>query len=419
MISPYINVIKKRNFSLLWFGQIISQFGDRLTQMALVGLVYRFEPGSSLSLAKIFSLAIIPVFLISPVAGVYIDRWNKQKTMYLSDISRGILILAIPLIINKFHSLTLIYVLIFFSFCAGRFFIPAKMSIVPLLVSKKEIFLANSLISITAMIAAVLGFGLGGVIVEKYGVETAFYIDATTFLISGLLILFMRIKEQAVFRARDIFEIGKNAILNVKNSFLFEVKEGFRYILTAPETRYAAKILFILFAFIGSLYTTFIVFIQNTLSTVTSALGWLAVAAGAGLFIGSLIYGRFASKMQIKKTTNNSLFLAGLFLTTFVCVLHIYPNKIFAFFSCLILGIICAPLGIALNSLIHHESDNHLWGRIFSSLEVIIHLGFIIFMFLASYLAEKSNPFTIIFIISIMITFFSMINIIHSKKDSK
>ncbi|RKY38040.1 MAG: MFS transporter, partial [Candidatus Omnitrophota bacterium] len=90
MIIPYIHLLKKRNFFLLWISQIISQFGDRLTQMALIGLVYEIMPASSFSLAKVMSIPLIAVFLISPVAGVYIDRWDKQKTMYISDFLRGI-----------------------------------------------------------------------------------------------------------------------------------------------------------------------------------------------------------------------------------------------------------------------------------------------------------------------------------------
>ena len=84
----------------MWLGQIVSQFGDRLTQIALVGLVSKATMSSS-SLAVVMSLAIIPVFLISPVSGVYIDRWSKRKTMYASDALRGILILAIPFLLLK------------------------------------------------------------------------------------------------------------------------------------------------------------------------------------------------------------------------------------------------------------------------------------------------------------------------------
>ena len=116
---------------------------------------------------------------------MYVDRWNKQKTMFWSDVLRGFCIVLILPAFYYLNSLIGAYVLIFLSFCVGRFFIPAKMSIVPLLVEEDQIFLANSLVSTTAMIAAVLGLGLGGFIVEKYGIKTAFIVDALTFFISS------------------------------------------------------------------------------------------------------------------------------------------------------------------------------------------------------------------------------------------
>ena len=411
MVYSYINILKKRNFFLLWFGQVISQFGDRLTQMALIGLVYQLKPGSPLGLAKMLSLAIIPVFLISPVSGVYVDRWNKRKTMYASDFLRAIFISLIPFLFFRLDSHISVHILIFLSFCVGRFFIPAKMAMVPFLVKKEELFLANSLISITAMIAAVLGFGLGGVIVEKWGIKAAFYLDALTFFSSSLLVFLMRVREDARFKPIDIIHVGKDAIVKVKNSFIFEAKEGIRYLFNSDDTRYAAKIFFILFASIGSLYTIIIVFIQKTLSTVTSDLGWLAVAAGTGLFFGSIIYGRIGSKFPLRKSTHVFLFLSSIYLVIFTCILRIYPYGFFAFLSCMFLGILSSPIVVAVNTLIHKESDNNFWGRIFSSLEIVIHLAFIIFMFLASYLAEKISPFTIIISVGIIISLFSLFNL--------
>ncbi len=412
MFLAYFKILKRRNFFFLWLGQIISQFGDRLTQMALIGLVYNIKPYSSVSLAKIMSLAIIPVFLISPIAGVYVDRWNKRKIMYSSDLLRGGCIILIPMFFFYFHSLFFVYLLIFFSFCIGRFFIPSKMAIIPSLVKEKDIFMANSLISTTAMVAAMLGFGIGGFIVERYGVKTAFFIDALTFFISAFFILIMKTGEKKYFYPFDLFSLGKEAFSRVKRSFLYEVKEGINYLFNSRETWYATKIFFTLFSFLGALYVVFVVFIQNTLSTITLDLGILAVGGGLGLFCGTLIYGRFGRRIEIKKLINTTMILSSSYLIFFIIVLRKVPSKMFAFFSVFILGVMISPVFVAINSLIHKDSDNNLWGRIFSSLEIVIHLAFIIFMFLASYLAEIFTPFTIILGVGIIIFLFSLYNII-------
>jgi len=407
MIIRYFRILKKRNFFFLWFGQIISQFGDRLTQIALVGLVSAASK-SSAHLAVVMSMAIIPVFIISPISGVYIDRWDKRKTLYLCDLIRTVFILLIPFIFLKSHSLIPIYALIFLSFSAGRFFIPAKMAFLPKVVGKEDIFMANSLISNTATIAAVLGVGLGGVLVEKYGLVTAFGLDAATFFVSGLAIFLISVQGKGEFLAKDILDIGKNVVASVKKSFLHELKEGIGYIFKSKETKYAFKIFFFLFSYIGALYVVFIRFIQNTLSSVTKDVGFAAVGLGAGIFLGSLIYGRVAHKFSIKKVINWAVLLSSFFIIFFVVFLRAYPSTFYLVLLSFVLGTMISPAFVGVNALIHHESDENLLGRIFSGLEFTSHFGFLIAMLCASILADIMTPFTIIVTVGIIGSLFSL-----------
>ncbi|MBM3252563.1 MAG: hypothetical protein FJZ11_07305, partial [Candidatus Omnitrophica bacterium] len=62
-MARFSEILKNKNFSLLWLGQVVSQFGDRIIQMALIALVYSIAPGSTFQLAKIISFTIIPVFV--------------------------------------------------------------------------------------------------------------------------------------------------------------------------------------------------------------------------------------------------------------------------------------------------------------------------------------------------------------------
>src|SRR3569833_3034549 len=84
-----------RGFFSFWLAQLISQFGDRVHQMALVGVIAARIPGSSVELAKLLSFTIIPVFIVGPIAGVYIDRWDRKRTLFICDFIRGGLVLLI------------------------------------------------------------------------------------------------------------------------------------------------------------------------------------------------------------------------------------------------------------------------------------------------------------------------------------
>ncbi|MEW6170352.1 MAG: MFS transporter, partial [Candidatus Omnitrophota bacterium] len=108
-MAKYREILKNKNFLCLWIGQIVSQFGDRLGQMALIGFIHERYPGSAYELAKIISFTILPVFIIGPVAGAYVDRWDKRKTMFASDFIRAFLVLLIPLFLYQAKNLITLY----------------------------------------------------------------------------------------------------------------------------------------------------------------------------------------------------------------------------------------------------------------------------------------------------------------------
>ncbi|RJP29642.1 MAG: MFS transporter [Candidatus Omnitrophota bacterium] len=384
-MSKFREIINNRNFSLLCLSQIISQLGDRLGQMALIGFIYLRAPGSSVEIAKILSFTIIPVFLIGPIAGVYVDRWDRRRTLYISDLLRGLLVLAIPLFLFYLKSLIPIYIMVFLIFCVGRFFVPAKMSIIPDLVDKKDFLISNSLVNTTGMIAAVLGFGVSGILVEWLGAKSGFYLDALGFFISGSLIFFITKKSSPGI---GIKSVSKDIVEAIRKSVIQEIKEGLVYFFKSKEIRFTAWVSFALWAALGSVYVVVIVFVQKTLNSATKDLGLLIMFLGIGLFAGSLIYGRFGQKISHYKIIFISLILSGIMLMIFATTLNHFPSFFVAAILSSALGFLIAPIIIASNTIVHNASDNEMMGKIFSSLEIVMHLGFLLFMFLSSMLAE-------------------------------
>ncbi len=384
--------------------------------MAIIGLVYQKKGADTFGLAFIFFLTLLPIFLINPFAGVYIDRWDKRKIMFFSDFFRGVAMLAIGFICIHPGKQIPVYILLFLVFCAGRFFIPAKMSVIPLVASQKEIFMANSLISITATIAAMLGFGIGGLIVEWWGPQGGFFTDAISFFASSVCIGLIRIKNHSQFQPKDLLELGKN-IVSLKTSFFKELKEGLRYIITDQKTFFSVKSLSILFACIGALYVVFITFVQQTLGTGTKDLGLLVVWAGIGLFIGSLLYGKTAHYWPISKAIHSMLLFSSIFLVFFVVILRKFPSGTIACLLSFGLGALISPIVVGANSLVHKDSDTALWGRIFSTQEVIMHFFFIVAMFVSSFFAKMHSPFSIIVFVGIIIVLFSSWRLISKEKS--
>jgi MFS family permease len=408
-MSKFTKILKNRNFSLLWISQIISQLGDRLSQMALIGLVYLKAPGSTIQIAKILSFTIIPVFIIGPIAGAYVDRWDRRRIMYTCDFLRTLSVLTIPLFLFYSKNFFWIYLIIFFTFSAGRFFIPAKLSIIPELVDRQDLLIANSLVNTTGMIAAVLGFGISGVIVQLLGAKIGFYLDGLTFFISGVLIFLISKRTTATISLK---EVSKEIIAVIKKSILEDIKDGILYCLKNKGIRFTAGIIFLLWSALGAVYVVIIVFVQKTLHSATKDLGFLIVFLGIGLFLGSIIYGRFGQRLSHYKIIFASLILSGIMLVVFSLVLSNYPVFVIAAFLSVLLGLVISPIMIASNTIIHNTSANHMMGKIFSSLEIVIHLGFVSSMFLSSILAERLSHEVILITVGCIIASLGMINLI-------
>jgi len=416
-MARFREVLKNRNFFLLWSGQIVSQLGDRLGQMALIAFVYLRAPGSTLQIAKILSFTIIPVFLIGPLAGVYVDRWDRRRTMYACDFLRSLLVFTIPLFLFYTKSLGPIYLIIFISFSIGRFFVPAKLSIIPDLVDKKDLLIANSLINTSGMIAAVLGFGISGVLVEKLGAKSGFYLDSLSFLISGAFIFLIskRFAAASDFNA-DFRQVSKEIVDVIRKSVFQEVKEGILYFIRNKDIRFTAGIIFALWSALGAVYVVVIVFVQKALHSATKDLGLLVMFLGIGLFLGSLIYGKFGQRISHYKIIFACLVASGIMLVIFALGIYYYPNFIIAASLALCLGLIISPIMIASNTIIHNVSDNEMLGKIFSSLEIVMHLGFLLFMFISSMLAERFSHVAILVVVGILLSLLGVASLVLNRK---
>ena len=125
-------LLRTRNFGLLFSGQVVSQIGDGMNKVALLWFVYELT-GSAFKMAVIGLLQTIPPLVFGPLIGVYLDRMKKKPIMIWVDLARAGLVLLIPLL-YAMEALTLerLYVLVFATSIVSTVFGPALASAVPL-----------------------------------------------------------------------------------------------------------------------------------------------------------------------------------------------------------------------------------------------------------------------------------------------
>jgi len=405
---------KNRQFMRLWWAQLISQFGDRINQMALVGLIAERTPGSAFNLAKLLSFTIFPVFIVGPIAGAFIDRWDRRRTLFVCDILRGLLVLTIPFVFIYRDSMVPIYIVVFLIFCCSRFYIPAKMSIIPDLVPQENLLMANSLITTTGMIAFVLGVALGGILVENLGARGGFIADAFTFFISGALIISIAKDFRFRIQGADFIERSKE-ILRLEKSIMAEVKEGWQYLVRQRDIRFVTNMFFTLLAAAGAVYVVIIVFIQQRFDSITRDLSILAVCLGIGLFLGALAYGRWGRKFPWYKTIFTCLIGGGAMMALFALIVQQYANLWAAAALSLCLGLIIGPIFIASNTIVHLVSDEYMRGKVFAALEIVMHFAFLSAMLISAFLSEYISRAWILMGVGGLFTLVGMIGLIRYK----
>ncbi len=217
---PYVRLALNGSFSALWAGQLISLFGDRLNQLALVAVVAT-ATGSTFATGLVFFAAMLPNLLLSPIAGTFVDRWDHKEVMVVSDILRAAIMLVIP--IAAVTNIVLVYPLIFLATSVSVFFRPARVAILPQIVPERDLLSANSALWVGETLADVIGYPLAGIFVALLAssVPIAFWFDSATYLASAALLA--TIVVQARSRTKDD-EAAQG------EGFLAEMKAGWQFL---------------------------------------------------------------------------------------------------------------------------------------------------------------------------------------------
>src|SRR5947209_742416 len=157
-----LSILRNRDFVLLWVGLLASSVGDWINYVAMASLVYQ-QTNSALALAALRLFHIVPILLIAPVAGVFVDRWSRKWTLVITPLIAGVA--AVSLVI--FHPVFMVFVVYGAITIALIFFNPARSATLPNIVSADDLVPANSLTQITSTASIVLGGLTGGLVVTQ------------------------------------------------------------------------------------------------------------------------------------------------------------------------------------------------------------------------------------------------------------
>lgn len=179
-------VSHNRDFRYLWFGQIVSLFGDWFNLIASAALIAQLTQ-SGLAVGGLFVIRMLAQFVGTQFGGVAADRYNRKSLLILTDLARAAVVLGF-LLVRGPGQVWLLYTLTSILMAISGVFFPTRTAMLADITTKREIGAANALTASTWSVMLAVGSGLGGIAAGEWGIYQAFAIDAVSFLASALLI---------------------------------------------------------------------------------------------------------------------------------------------------------------------------------------------------------------------------------------
>ena len=301
-LSFMVRALRHRNYRLFFAGQTVSLIGTWMTRIATSWLVYRLTR-SALLLGLVGFAGQIPSFLLAPLAGVLVDRWNRHRLLIVTQVlamvqSAALAALALTGVINIWHVL----LLSLFQGGINAFDMPARQAFVVEMVDKRE-DLANAIALNSSMVnaARLLGPSIGGVLIAAVGEGWCFALDAASYLAVIASLLLMQVAPRPRPAARGV-------------RMLAELRAGWAYVAGSPAIR-SMLLLLALVSLVGMPYTVLMPVMASTvLHGGPNTLGFLMAASGVGALGGAVFLANRRTVLGLGRVipTMAGLFGAGL-----------------------------------------------------------------------------------------------------------
>jgi MFS family permease len=394
----FVDVLRNANFRNLWLGQIVSQIGDYFAFLALTVVVSGFSnttEGTVLAVSGLLISFSLPRLLFGLLAGVFVDRWDRRRTMLVSDLVRVVLALfMIPAFLAA--SLPAIFALAFLMSTVGTLFGPAKTALIPRLVSKEQLLSANALSQTSQMLATMIGPALAGFTLATAGEGNewvALVVDSATFLVSAFTIWLIRmpgtakapdakldvqVSEGGAYAAEQL-DSSSSAISKVWQ----ELKVGLKALVFNGVIGMVAIVMSITMLGVGAINVLWVVFLKTEFGYEGPELAWrlslLDIVFSVGMVAASVVVGNLLSGLAPKWLIVVSLVGAG----APIAVFGFLPDYWWLLGASTVMGIFVAPINTGVSTLIQIVTPNRMLGRVGGGIGTVSETSSILSMSLA------------------------------------
>ncbi len=391
------NTVWNKNFFLLWQGQLVSAIGDVFYEIALGFWVFA-TTGSSALMGTLMATSMIPRLIISPFAGVLVDRSDRKWLIVFMDLVRGILIVIVAIFafLNLLKIWMVFLIGIILGICAA-FFNPAAQSSIPDIIPKEKIIQGNSLFSLIYTGSSIVGSASGGLIYTILGAPIMFLINGLSYLFSAFTEIFIKIP-----KIRHESE---------KLNYFQDLKEGFNYVWGNN----AIKLVFFNATFLNFFFmigfVLMIPFFKSNDYLGEKLYGYVMAMMSSGMFAGYFLM----STIKIKDSKKYPFFLLNAFIFGFLMV--IFPtlkNGYLMLPVVFIIGFGNSVINSIVNAIMSIIVPQNKRGKIYSLLTTISGGLSPLGMAIGGLLGEII-PYKVVMIFSFTLAFLGIIPILITK----
>lgn len=372
-LKKMFRAFKYRNFRLFFPGLAVSQIGIWIQNIAISWLVYDLTK-SPYTMGTVMFFNAIPLVIVTPFAGVIVDKFSRHKLLYLVQILFALQAFLITVFTMTGHiNIPVIIALGIFLNIIASIDAPLRQSTFVLLVDdEKDLPNAISLNASCFNVARFVGPAIGGLLIAYTNVGICFLINFLCILPNIFLVKMMRIRDK------------KSE--TVKNETILEgLKEGFSYTLKNPPI-FVSQLFLAVFCFVLLSYPMLMpIYTSDVLHANADTLGFIMGATGIGSLSASLL-------LAMKTTTHylrRILFCGCSAISIAYILLGFIHNEAFAIVAMLIAGLGMTCFLAPQNMLLQNIVSNNIRGRVMS-VNALCYMGTIsLSSYVAGAIAEK------------------------------
>jgi dTMP kinase len=371
--SAYVNLLRKRGFRALALSSLLATLGDWIGFLAIIALtqeILGYTRAAAFAVSGVMVARIIPSLLLAPVAGVFVDRWDRKKVMLVAHLGRGAVMALIPF---TEEILTLILATLVIELLAVTF-APAKDAVFPTLVQRSELVLANQInLVVTYGTLPLAGFvyalliGLANRIAPPDSFLAArpialpIWFNALMFLVSAALIATIPMVRHAGGLPRDAA---------VSPGPWEQFKEGLRFVGRHPVIRALIVGVMVAAAAAGVVITTGH-FFADLLNAGASGYGILVAFVGTGMLVGLVATAPLSARITPERMFAPAIAIAGAALI----VTAVAPSLLTAVVPAAVMGAGAGVVFIVGYTVLQQRADDRIRGRTFGAFNSGVRLA--------------------------------------------